>query len=178
MDTLPARTFSACASICTFIWACAWIQLHANMAVCLGLIVMCVCVCVCVCVRVCVCGACRGRPNEDTVLFCVRQAGRQTLCQFFWNWAGLQLVMKWSQHVVKADIYHLLVTAASWIHTETVPPRRVCTLHTTDTYLSTRSICLMQRHRLDILIKNIPKWVEITADVASKYYYSHHLYIT
>ena len=102
-------------------WMCVHLHVHLSMClitvVCMFVFKFCVCVCVFVCV--CVCRACRGLSRGDTVLLCIKQAGRQTVCQFFWSWAGLQLVMKWSQHVVKADIYHPLVTAASGIHTHT-----------------------------------------------------------
>ena len=79
------------------------VSLHIYQRMCLttlayacGCTYMCFCVhmCVCVCVRECVCACmcvsedCRGLSNGDTVLLYVKQAVRQTVCQFFWSRAG------------------------------------------------------------------------------------------
>lgn len=38
------------------------------------------------------------------------------MCQLYWSRAGLQLVMKWSQHVVEMESPCPLVMGASGIH--------------------------------------------------------------
>lgn len=64
--------------------------------------------------------------------------------------------------MVKADIYHLLVTEESVAHKDihTEAYIHICTIHTEDsnTYPLNTKICHLQKHNIDIFIKNTLSW--------------------